>query len=217
MATAELPRQERLLLHDISWETYGKLLRDLEGRRHLRLTYDRGMLEIMTLSFQHEKWAQFLGRMVVTLTEELVLPIAEGGSTTFRRRRKQRGIESDNCYWIQNEHLVRAKKKIDLRKDPPPDLGIEADVSRSSLNRMAIYATLRVPEVWRYKRRKLTFHVLQNTGEYAVLEESRAFPGLRAADLAPFLSLFEKLDVNEVIRQFRAWIRQRFGTRTPQP
>ena len=34
--------------------------------------------------------------------------------------------------------------------DPPPDLVIEVDITRSSLDKLSIYAALRVPEVWRY-------------------------------------------------------------------
>jgi Uma2 family endonuclease len=167
----------------------------------------------MTLSFEHERYGHFLGRMVVTLTEELDQEVAEGGSVTLRRRKKQRGLESHNCYWIQNEHLVRDKKIIDLRTDPPPDLAIEADISHSSLNRMTIYAALRVAEVWRFDGEDLEFHILQPNGEYAIEEESRAFPGLRSKDLLPFLKLLEKRGANEVIRQFRSWIRRRLKHR----
>src|SRR5437868_5984098 len=108
MATAKTPSVQRLVLYSVTWREYGRLLRALQHRR-LRLTYDRGVLEIMTLSFGHERYGSFLGRLAVTLTEELSLPVAEGGSTTFRRRKKQKGLESDNCYWIQNAHLVGGK------------------------------------------------------------------------------------------------------------
>ena len=47
---------DRILLHGVRWSTYEALLEDLEGHR-LRLTYDRGRLEIMTLSTPHE-WSK---------------------------------------------------------------------------------------------------------------------------------------------------------------
>src|SRR5262249_48847579 len=212
MATASVPSPQKLVLYDVDWHTYRRLLRDLQVRR-VRLTYDRGVLEIMTLSLEHERFGRFLGRLLITLTEELVLEVAEGGSTTFRRRKKERGLESDNCYWIQNEQLVRQKKTIDLRKDPPPDVAIESDFSRSCLDRMGIYAALRVPEVWRYDGSDLDFHILQANGEYAIETESRAFPGLKSTDLLPFLDMLEKLGANEVIRRFRTCIRRRFQKR----
>src|SRR5437764_3750986 len=88
--------------------------------------------------------ADMLGRMVVVLTEELRLPIKAGRSSTFRKRRKQKGLEPDNSYWITSEPRVRGKRKIDLTIDPPPDLAIEVDCTRSSLDRMTIYAALKV-------------------------------------------------------------------------
>src|SRR5262249_54893083 len=142
-------QQQHLVLRDIDWKTYNRLLRAFAERPGIRLTYDRGTLEIMSPSHGHDTDARFLGRLVVTLTEELGLPIKGGGSTTFRRRRRRRGLEPDDCYWIANEPRVRGKRKINLRVDPPPDLCIEVDVTHSSLNRLSIYAALNVPEVWR--------------------------------------------------------------------
>jgi Uma2 family endonuclease len=184
------------------------------------MTYDRGVLEIMTLTHRHESYGAFLGRLAVTLTEELLLPIKEGGSTTFKRRAKQRGLEPDRCYWILNEPLVRGKLTIDLGIDPPPDLAIEVDLTRSSLNRMAIYAALRVPEVWRFDGRVLTFHVLDANGAYVVVSHSPIFPQVKPDDLLPFLSMRQQMDENEVIRQFRIWVRQHTtasGSNAPAP
>src|SRR5947209_7748797 len=134
------PPSQQLLLHGIDWPTYSRLVAAFAGRRGLRLTYDRGTLEIMTLTYGHESLAHLLGRFVVALTEELGLPIAEGGSSTFRRRRSRRGLEPDQSYWIAGEPLIRGKDRIDLRVDPPADLSIVVDVTSSSVNRMGIYA-----------------------------------------------------------------------------
>src|ERR1700722_10549374 len=88
------------ILQGIDWRTYTRLLRAFDGRRRFRLTYDRGTLEIMSPLWEHEGPAYLLGRMVDVLTEELRLPCRAGRSLTLRRRRKQRGLEPDNCYWI---------------------------------------------------------------------------------------------------------------------
>jgi Uma2 family endonuclease len=90
MSTVQLPtaveKPQRLTLYDVDWRTYSRLLRALDERPQLRLTYDRGTLEIMTITLKHERSASFLGRLAVTLTEELALPIMAGRTTTFRRR-----------------------------------------------------------------------------------------------------------------------------------
>jgi Uma2 family endonuclease len=57
----------------------GRLLRD----RRLRMTYDRGTLEIMTLSSEHERWKHLLRRLVEALSEELRIEIAGFGSMTY--------------------------------------------------------------------------------------------------------------------------------------
>ncbi len=203
------PLSQRLVLHGIDWPTYSRLLVAFAGQRGLRLSYDRGTLEIMTLTYGHESLAHLLGRFVVALTEELGLPIAEGGSTTFRRRRSRRGLEPDQSYWIANEPLVRGKTRIDLRVDPPPDLAVEVDVANSSVNRMRIYRALGVPEVWRLVDGMLSFHVLAGGGRYAVSPTSRAFAFLSSSDVQGFLLQRGQQDENTIVRQFRAWLRQR--------
>jgi Uma2 family endonuclease len=207
MATApHIPAYQRFFLDGVSWDRYTRLLRAFSDR-HLRLTYDQGNLEIMTLSHQHENLGCFLGRLAVTLTEEFELPIKEGGSTTFRRRRVEKGLEPDNCYWIASEAAVRGKTKIDLRRDPPPDLAIEIDITHSSLDRMGIYASIQVPEVWRFDGRVLTFLRLRENA-YEESPVSLIFPApIKPDDLLPFVELRRRNDENTVIRQFRKWIR----------
>jgi Uma2 family endonuclease len=195
------------VLHNIDWGTYTRLLRALEGRRRFRLTYDRGTLEIMSPLWEHENPAYVLGRFVDLLTEELRLPCRAGGSVTLRRKRKSRGLEADNCYWIANAARLQGKGQLDLRVDPPPDLAIEVDVTHSSLDRMSIYAALGVPEVWRLSGAGLYFHGLE-AGTYKVRTNSLTFPRLAAADLAGFLAQLGRVDETALAVQFRSWIRQ---------
>jgi Uma2 family endonuclease len=203
---------QRLVLYDVPWRTYTRLLRLFDERR-LRLTYDRGTLEIMTLTHEHEGYSYVLGRFIDALTEELGLPIKGGRSTTFRRRKRQRGLEPDNCFWIASEPRVRGKNKIDLRVDPAPDLAIEIDITSSSLNRMGIYADLGVPEVWRFADQTLTFHVLGGDRRYTVAARSAAFPFVTPADVLRFLALRTTLDENAVVRELRAWVREQIAPR----
>jgi Uma2 family endonuclease len=200
--------RRHLVLCGIDWRTYTRLLYAFAEHPSVRLTYDRGDLEIMSPLPEHESDARMLGRFVVVMTEELGLPIKGGGSTTFRRRRKQRGLEPDDSYWIATEPRVRGKRRIDLRIDPPPDLAIEVDVTSSSLDRMAIYASLAVPEVWRLDDSVLTFHVLEADRRFAKSLHSLAFPLVTPSDLIGFMSLRSTLDENTVVRQFREWFRK---------
>ena len=220
MSLATVPRRRHLVLFGMDWRTYTRLVYVFAEHPSVRLAYDRGDLEIMSPLPEHESDARMLGRFVVVLTEELGLPIKAGGSATFRRRRKQRGLEPDDSYWIATEPRVRGKRRIDLRVDPPPDLAIEVAVTSSSLDRMAIYAALTVPEVWRLEGSVLTFHVLGANGRYAESPHSAAFSQVTPSDLVGFLSLRSTLDENTVVRQFREWFRQRLtaiGSVPPAP
>jgi Uma2 family endonuclease len=210
MATANVTTRPSLVLEDIDWRMYSRLLRVFAERPAIRLTYDRGRLEIMSPLLQHEVYADLLGRFVVVLTEELGLPIQAGRSTTLRRRRKRRGVEPDHSWWIAHAKEMQGRLELDLKRDPPPDLAVEIDVTHGSLDRMSIYAALGVPEVWRLAEDGLAFHLLQPSGSY-VAGPSSTFPGLAAADLGPFLALRAKTDENDMVRQFRAWVRQRIA------
>ena len=118
MATVQIPTEQRLVLAGVDWQTYRRLLRIFDGR-HIRLTYDRGVLEIMTLSPEHECYKKLLARLVEALTEELGLPMASFGSMTMKRRRKQRGLEPDECYWI-SERAADSLQGVDQSEDGSP-------------------------------------------------------------------------------------------------
>lgn len=205
MATMTVPSGRRLILGGVPWQTYLRVLRAFDGR-HLRITYDRGALEIMTLSSQHERFKSLLGYLILVLVEELGWNMASFGSMTFKRRRRKRGLEPDECYWIQSEPLVRGKDVIDLRRDPPPDLVVEIEWTRSALDRMGIYRALNVPEVWQYDGQTLKVQRLDAAGQYAESPQSRAFPFLPLTDVARFLALRTTTGETDLVRQFRAWV-----------
>jgi Uma2 family endonuclease len=120
MATATEPTAQRVLLRGIDWRTYSRLLRIFADQRSVRLAYDRGDLEIMSPLYEQESDGRFLSRLVLAIIDEMRIPVAEGGSMTFRRRRHRRGAEPDASFWIAHEPQVRTRPRIDLRVDPPP-------------------------------------------------------------------------------------------------
>ena len=196
----------RFLLKNISWQTYEALLKDLESQRGIRLTYDRGLLEIMTPLAPHERNSRLIGRLVEALTEELNIEICSLGSLTCKREDLARGLEPDECYYIQNEPVIRSLEQIDLNQDPPPDLAIEIDITSSSINRLALYASLGVPEVWRYDGSRLIIYQLEG-GEYRVCDRSSTFPLITSSEIIRFLELRKSNGETTLIRLFREWVR----------
>jgi Uma2 family endonuclease len=195
------------VLRDIDWPGY-KSIADSVGESHVRLTYDRGNLELMTLSHGHERWSGLLGRLIEALTEELDMPCQSGGSTTLDREDLARGLEPDRCYYLEHEAAVRDKDEIDLAVDPPPDLAIEVDISRSSLSRMSIYAALGVPEVWRFDGERLRVFRLDAQARYIESEQSPHFPMLPLAEVQAFLLRRNSMDETRLVKAFRAWVRE---------
>ncbi len=201
-----LAPQQQITLTDISWEGYETIL-NLLGDRPVRVTYSEGVLELMILSYAHERYKRLLSRLLETLTEELNIPIASAGSTTFKRKKLERGLEPDECFYIGNEFRVRGQLSLDLTEDPPPDLAIEVDISHSSIDRMEIYARLGVPEVWRWENEQLQFWHLQ-AGEYCYVDNSPTFPRISTTTLMEFIALLSSIDETSIIRRFRVWVRE---------
>ncbi len=203
-ATLHMPPLEIIHLSGISWQTYETLRSELSNRR-LRLTYNRGTLEIMAPSPEHELGKEVLGRFIETLAEETNLPIYPLGSTTFQRPELS-GAEPDKCFYIRNIALVRGKKRLDLTVDPGPDLVIEIDITSSSPNRLQVYADLGVAEVWIYNGDSLTVKQLQN-GIYANTQTSQFFADLPISEIAGFLQQAQIMDYLELVKVFRSWVR----------
>jgi Uma2 family endonuclease len=141
------------------------------------------------------------------LTFELCIPLHSGGNTTFRREDLERGLEPDECYWIQHAEIMPNDRNWDPAIDPPPDLATEIDVTSSSVNREEIYALLRVPELWRFDGDDLQAYRLVASGVYEPIERSLAFPFLTVADLLPFL-LSDERDENALMRTFVDWVHE---------
>jgi Uma2 family endonuclease len=199
--------EQRVLLTGIRWQTYEALLEDL-GDRHVFLTYDRGTLEIMAPLFRHESYTAVLGRLVEILAEALDMPFKGAWSTTFRRRDLERGLEPDRSFYIAHVAAIVGKLELDLSRDPPPDLAIETDVTHSSLDRMSIYASLGVPEVWRFDGEQLQVNHLQPGAGYRPTGASLSFPTLPVGEVVTLVREVVALDDLSQVRMIRAWVQE---------
>lgn len=206
--TPPSPSTDRIQLSGISWQTYERLLTELSDRR-LRLTYNRGSLEIMSPSPEHEFGKEVLGRFVETLAEEFEIEIYPLGSTTFKHPELS-GAEPDKCFYIRNISAIQGKTRLDPFNDPAPDLIIEIDITSSSQNRLQVYADLGVAEVWIYNGTALSIKQLEN-GQYRSVATSQFFPDLPLLDITQFLKRSKTSGYLELVRSFRAWIREQLS------
>jgi Uma2 family endonuclease len=200
---------QSIVLYDISWEQYERILEIFSDRR-FRHTYDQGTLEIMSPTPKHERVKRILDRLIEGMAEECEMNFASFGSMTQWRRKKKRGLESDECYYIAREPLIRHREDLDFNIDPPPDLAVEVDVSRSAIGRLPVYASLGIPEVWRYDDDdRLTFFKLVKGGRYVEIEYSIAFSFLASAEMQRFLDVRLEVTEFELKRKFVRWVRKK--------
>jgi Uma2 family endonuclease len=209
---------QRLLLTGVSWEDYEQLLdwRD-DYRRTVRLTYDSGRLEIMVVTNLHERLRKALALLIEAWIEETGGEYVPSGQLTHKRKDLERGFEPDECYYIQNWPKVAGLREIDFMVDPPPDLSIEVEVSRSILSRLPIIAAFKIPEVWRYDGERVTVLLLDLDGTYRESDTSAAIPNFPFADAPRFLGMASAVDIGfaAIARQFRAWVRATFPPPAP--
>jgi len=195
-----------MVFSDVSWERFETIL-DSIGTKHYRMAYDDGDLEFMTTSFEHDSYSEWIGRLIFFVAMELSTPICSGGSTTLKKALRKVGLEPDKSYWIRHEQAMRGKKRWKAKRDPPPDLGVEVDITRSWLDRMGIYAALGVPEVWHFDEKKFSVLILDSGGRYREKSKSLAFPSLPLAGFERFIRKLGTGEETSLIREFIEWLR----------
>jgi Uma2 family endonuclease len=174
-----LLEQDHVILHGISWQTFQQLLVDRGERCGVLLAYDRGTVELRVPSQEHEWVKTTLTQIVEAVAFARDLHYRSLGSTTFTREDLERGFEPDACFYLDHAEAITPDRPIDLALDPPPDLVIEVDITSSSLDKLALYAALRVPEVWRYIHGVVEIQCL-STQTYRVSTTSQVLPGITA-------------------------------------
>ncbi len=206
MPTVLSPPEQRVVLRNVSWETYERLLAENLDCSSPRFTYDRGVLEIMSPSAEHEWYNRLISDLVKLLARELRVDILDLGSTTFEREDAERGFEPDSCFYVRHAPQVRGKERIDLAIDPAPDIVVEVVVTHPALSKFPICAKFGVPEIWSYDGSRLFMYRLTASG-YADVPSSQVLPELKAVELTEFLELGKSMNSvewpDEVVRRFR--------------
>jgi Uma2 family endonuclease len=181
-----LLEQDQVILHGVSWQTFQQLLADRGERCGVLLAYDRGTVELRMPSQEHEWIKTTLTQVVEAIAFARDLHYRSLGSTTFSREDLDRGFEPDACFYLDHADAVSPDRPLDLTVEPPPDLVIEVDISRSSLDKLPIYAALGVPEIWRYTDGEIELQCLTE-GAYRVMDTSQVLPGIHANLLTQFI------------------------------
>jgi Uma2 family endonuclease len=209
IASVVLP-EKRVVLRNLSWQSFEQILQALGAKRSAQLTYYQGNLEIMTPLEEHEHSSSLIDDFVKVITEEQNLEIKSLQSTTLIKPELKVGAEPDQCYYLANEPTVRGKT-VDLRTDPPPDLIVEVDITHTDIDKDALYAELGVPEFWRYNGSVLRiFQLIQ--GQYREVEASPSFPNIPKEELYQFLRDSAEMGETQARKELRQRIRNQDRT-----
>ena len=154
-----------------------------------RFAYLDGELEIMTPSRSHESIKSRIGTLVEVWCLERAIEFSPYGSWTLANVPAERGLEPDECYVFGN-----------VPEPARPDLAIEVVWTSGGVSKLAIYASLDLPEVWIWRRGRISVHLLENSA-YTEATTSRALPRIDLVQLASYL---DRPTASQAIREYRA-------------
>ncbi|MEM9266116.1 MAG: Uma2 family endonuclease [Cyanobacteria bacterium P01_F01_bin.13] len=203
--------EKRVVLPNLTWQGYQQVLQALPATRAARLTYDCGVLEISMPLEEHERASELIGLFIRILVVELGLRLKSMRSTTLDRADLDKGAEPDNAYYIQNQPQV-AGKTVNLKTDPPPDIVVEVDITHTDIDKNRLYASLGVPEFWRFNGEDWHIYCLVDD-VYEEAETSPTFKFVQKADLYRFLEDAQQDEVGAEIN-LRSWVRTQLNGQT---
>ncbi|MEW6211493.1 MAG: Uma2 family endonuclease [Acidobacteriota bacterium] len=199
-----LPAGGQIRVFDVGWDDYEQLLSDLGEGYSVRVSFNDGVLEVMSPLPEHEEYKDIIHDLLRALVRGLKWRMESRGSATLRREAKAKGAEPDGCYWVQTADRMIGKRTLDLSIDPPPDIVVEIDLTYQSTDKFSIYASLQTPEIWRYDGRRMHFYRLEGE-EYAEVASSRAFPFLTDAAMSNFVEQGKTQGQDEAIEAMQRW------------
>lgn len=200
-----LPADGVLILPHIPWAEFEFVAKALDDRRDVRLSYYRGKMEITMPSPEHEEYVDLIQDLTRLLVRELGLRMESRGTALLKRELRETGAQPDGCFYIQHAAEIIGKRQLDLTIDPPPDIVVEVDLSTDLRGKFTIYATLGVPELWRYDGLSFEMYHLTETG-YVEAPASLAFPFLTASVMTDFLEQSKEFGQDAALDEFRNWI-----------
>jgi Uma2 family endonuclease len=193
-----------MVLENVAWETYVALADQRRGSVP-RMTYDQGVLEMMSPKRDHENIGCLVGRLIEAYSELRNIEIISVASVTVKRASLAKGYEADESYYVTHAAEVLSKREMDFEIDPPPDLVVEVEITSSSINKMELFAAMQVPEVWIHNGEKLTMYRLRDR-RYEEIESSQELPGLRTDQINQTLAQRNSVGETRLIRNFRSSI-----------
>jgi Uma2 family endonuclease len=183
-----------VLFHEASWSDYERTLRMRGDRPVPRISFSKGVLELMSPSRQHEALKSLIGRLVEVWCTEREIAFNVFGSWTLESKATEHAVEPDECYVFGDDD------------DPQrPDLAIEVIWTSGRLDKRDIYRALGVRELWFWRKGRIVAYALRGD-RYEEIAESDVLPGIDLVELTSFL---DRRKVSDATRDYRAALRGR--------
>ena len=207
--TATATGETRILVPDATWALYESFVNNLPESTPIRTAFDGRKMEIMVTGPVHDHFADRLDHFIKTVAGSLGILILSLGETTWIRPELARGIESDNCYYLDSEKIASASSLISRRVNdiagyPNADLAIEVDILPPKADRQAIYAAMGVAELWTFDGQDLTIRRLEENDRYRRVERS-GYLRVRADQVPRWLTVEDLSDYGAWTRRVRQW------------
>ncbi len=204
-----IPPDKRVVIVDVTWDDYESLVEQIGESRNCRVAFDGNDIEMMTSGPFHQRLKSLLDWFIMTVAGELKIERQPMGSTTWKRKKLKRAIESDLCYYFDPAKLAAAAaaaQSDDVDLYPNPDVAAEVDISAPRIDRPGIYAALQVPEFWRIRNKAVSIEQLGPDGTYSPALRSRFLP-VRAEDVTRWVFTEDSSSLVAWEQRLRQWIR----------
>ena len=201
--------EQRFVMGRVSWEAYLKISEALDDQPGLRLIYCDGRLVFVGKSRRHEWISDSLGHLILAIAAQLGIPCEPAGEATYLREAKGAGLEGDRTFHLgANALKMRGGKNYDFNTDPPPDLAIEVEVSRSADDAILAWGRAGVPEVWRFAAStfRCSFWLLREDGSYEKTAQSMCIPELRSDDVVELIQRAQDAGTVPSLSQLPDWV-----------
>ncbi|MEG4346766.1 Uma2 family endonuclease [Microcoleus sp. A003_D6] len=178
-----------LTLKGVSWSQFESLEAAFESVGGIKFAYLDGILEIMTVSPEHEETKSTLSVLLEAYLREKGIRFYVKGGPTLGSKELGARKEPDESYNLQSKKAI-------------PDLAIEVVFTSGGIDKLQLYKRFGIPEVWFWEDGVLSIYYLRE--EYEKVDRSELLPELDIALLVRYLTYFDQYDaVTEFIKALR--------------
>jgi Uma2 family endonuclease len=174
----------------IDWEQFVAIESAFGNVVGVKFAYLDGILEIMTVSPEHEDTKGTIRALIEAYMREKDIRFYIRGGPTLGSQELGARKEPDESYNLNT-------------KNPIPDLAIEVIFTSGGIDILQLYKRIGVPEVWLWEDGSLNIYCLQE--EYQRVDRSTLLPDLDLALLKRYITYHDQYDA---VKEFTKALRE---------